>query len=131
MASKPNSQKQYPLKYDEGSDLGRWMQVQKNKSRSLGYLIDWAIANFGEVDLIDASMKQTFAKMGAQSSGASPETKIDVPAEAPPVEPVAVPTNKIEQPQPNVRKNTTNTRTRDNFKPVTKNKKPGILDSML
>lgn len=55
-----NSQKQYPYKFETDSDVGRWMNAQKNKSRSLGFVILWAIQRFGEVDLIEASVKEAF-----------------------------------------------------------------------
>lgn len=53
-----NPQKQYAYKYDTDSDIGTWMSAQKNKTRSIGYLIQWAVKKFGEQDLIDASVQE-------------------------------------------------------------------------
>lgn len=54
----PKTQKQYPFKYEVDSDVGSWMAAQKNKSRSIGYLVEWALGKFGPQDLIDASVQE-------------------------------------------------------------------------
>lgn len=133
MATNSNSQKpkQYLFKFDKEGDVGKWMDVQQNKSRSLGYLIEWAMANFGEVDLIDASMRSTLA--GLKPISDKTTTSIaDAQNHEPPAQTPPVRTQTEVKTQPNSPKVRTNSPTpRDQMSQITKPKKPDILSSML
>lgn len=133
MATNSNSPKpkQYLFKFDRDSEVGKWMDVQQNKSRSLGYLIEWAMANFGEVDLIDASMRSTLSglKPGVDKSN---EPTADGQNHEPPVHTPQVSNQTEVKTQPNPPKVRTNTPTaRDQMSKINKPKKPDILSSML
>lgn len=130
MAENPKSQKQYPLKFDGDSDIGRWMKEQQNKSRSLGYLIRWAITNFGEVDLIDAAMQSTLNTLPTSQN----QSKDVVPQQTQP-NVAESPKETNPTPQSSAPKVRTNNqpeyKSHNRIDPVIKSKKPDILSNML
>lgn len=133
MATNSNSQKpkQYLFKFDKEDDVGKWMDVQQNKSRSLGYLIEWAMANFGEVDLIDASMRATLAGLKPLSDKTTTSTA-DAQNHEPTAQTPPVRTQTEVKTQPNSPQVRTHASTpRDQMSQITKPKKPDILSSML
>lgn len=134
---------QYPFKFDVDGPVHKWMQNQKNKSRSLEYLVKWAVDNFGEDDIIDSLMTKALRET-------SPLNMSPVDASSK-TETLSVnPQNTISHKQPDVMTSTeqhtvvkhttvtpqssepkaTQRSTATSFKPVSKPIPPGIIDSM-
>lgn len=117
---------QFNFKISKNSATARWLANQRNKTRSVEFLIEWAIQNIGPGDLIDASVKQALTsgnitpasqptiKSIDDSNGSIPKT----------IEPIPIPSKK----EPTIKKETTSHNT---VHSVASNIQPAILQNML